>query len=386
MPTSTGAALLSFTRARCAYLPSAHNGRNVNEHTYRFFLHPEEAWDAMYKACERATSSIVVDHFIFADDASGARFIDLFQKKAREGVRVQMVLDALGSGPLVSPVTRAALAAAGVELVFFNTFIPQRFYKITSWFFRDHHKIVVVDSTTAFTGGVCFEERMRTWRDTCVEISGPVAADLEQAFYRMWMSARGTHIRKVVRPTLRPDRPFIVLTNQPLLRRHYLSSELVRALRSAEHSVHLTTPYLAPTYGVLAALRKAARRGVAVTLLVPNSSDHPTLDLGARSYFATLLSAGVRIYRYTGPFTHTKAVTVDGRWGTLGSMNLDVASLRLNYEANIVTSDPTFIAALDAHFAKDCETATEVALASWHTRGLHEKLLEFLVRSVRMFF
>ena len=120
-----------------------------------------------------------------------------------------------------------------------------------------------------------------------------------------------------------------------------------------------------------------------VSLLIPQTSDRYLVDLATQSFFTELLKAGVTIYRGGGPFNHTKAGTIDGQWGTLGSLNLDSVSLRYNFEANLVTSDRGFISELDAQFAEDCKTAELLRLSEWHKRSIFRKTLEVCVRPLR---
>lgn len=363
---------------------SARVFRIVPEHRYQFYLHAHEAWEAIYQACAAAEVSIVFEHFIFVDDESGRPFIDLFKAKARAGVKIRMILDALGSSQAWPGALVAELTAAGIEVEIFNTLIPGTVRYLRTWYFRDHRKIVVVDSRVAFTGGVCFQEHMRYWRDTCGRIEGPVVGEVEAAFDRMWRRAQKKRPRqRETYQRLAPGRPFVFLTHQPLPRRRFLYYEFLTRIRRAQRSIRLTTPYFVPNHKLARALGRAARRGVAVSLLIPAQSDQPLIDLAAQTYFTRLLRDGVKIYRGAGVFNHTKAGTVDDEWGTLGSLNLDFASLRYNFEANLLTTDPGFIAALDQQFAADCAEAQTVNFADWQKRSYYRQLLELLVRPLR---
>ena len=356
----------------------------MNTHNYRFFLYVHEAWDAIYQACLNAQTSIVFDHFILVDDKSGRPFINLFKEKVKAGITVKILLDAVGS-PQVFPFSLGTeLKEAGVEIEFFNTLIPGSLGHYTPWFFRDHRKVIVIDSTIGFTGGVCFQEHMREWRDTCVRIEGPVVSDMERSFYVMWARTRkerGERERRLKLDDI--TRPFVFLTNEPFVRRRFLYYELLERIKQAECSIYFTTPYFVPNRKLLRALRRAARRGVSISLLIPLSSDHRFIDLAARSYFDELLKAGVNIYFGGRPLNHTKAGTVDQKWGTLGSLNLDYVSLRYNFEANLVTSDEEFVSLLNAQFLNDCQKAQKVEASVWRKRSFAQKLLEFCITPVR---
>lgn len=355
----------------------------MDKHTYNFFSHTHIAWEAIYEACKEARTSILFEHYIFIDDQSGRPLIDLFKQKVKEGVRVKMLLDALGSTQIFPFSLEKELKEAGVEIVFFNTLIPYTFHYLNWWFFRDHRKIVVIDSKTAFTGGVCFQEHMRDWRDTCVRIEGPVVRDMERSFDIMWQRAKKVSRERERRTRLDDNTPFVFLTNEPFLRWRFLYHELLEQIKKAKRCIRLTTPYFAPNGKLLRALRRAARRGTEVSLLVPKNSDRSLVDLATQSYFAELLKVGIKIYRGGDPFNHTKAGTVDGEWGTLGSLNLDSASLRYNFEANLVTSDSVFVSALDEQFERDLESAELLEAAVWRNRSSYIKLLEICIHPIR---
>jgi len=218
----------------------------VDTHTYRFFSHVHAAWHAIYDACAQARTSIVFEHYIFIDDESGRPLIDLFKRKVKEGVSVKVLLDALGSTQVFPFPLEVELQAAGVEIEFFNSLIPGTFHYYNSWYFRDHRKIVVIDSTIAFTRGVCFQEHMKEWRDTCVRIEGPVVHDMERSFIIMWKRSKKLWRERERRTRLDEHTPFAFLTNQPFVRRRFLYYELLERVKKARRSIRFTTPYFVP--------------------------------------------------------------------------------------------------------------------------------------------
>lgn len=353
-------------------------------HTYSFFMLAKEMWDAVYEACLRAESSILFENFILRDDATGRRFIELFKVKARQGVAVTVLLDAVGSSQFLQTHLDRELGEEGIELVFFNSIIPGMLSHYTPWYFRNHRKLIVIDSKTAFTGGVCFQEHMADWRDTGVRIEGPVVRDMEMAFWGMWRYAKKegdlTHDRKY----FDADRRFLFLTNLPLRKKRSLTEELILRIRKAKRSIVLTSPYFAPTLGLMRALRAAARRGVEVELLLPLRSDNTLVDIASWSYFDALLRKGVKIWRHRSPMNHTKAGVIDGDWAMLGSLNLDHASLRYNFEGSLVTNDEAFAGAIREQFAADRTNAELLTLGAWRGRSWNDRVLEYLVRPLRL--
>jgi cardiolipin synthase len=210
---------------------------------------------------------------------------------------------------------------------------------------------------------------------------------MANAFERMW--ERGRKSRKLPPKTVSRDPEFIYSTNEPSPGHHHISHKVIRALSKARHYVYITMPYFVPTGRLLRAIKAAARRGVDVRLIMPEKSDHyPALDLGARSFFSTLLESGIRIFLYPnnhGSIIHSKTMIVDGTWGTIGSMNFDNASLLYNYEANIITNNTLLIEELAAHFVRDMSISKEVSLTEWKSRFFIEKIPEIAIKLVRKF-
>lgn len=350
-----------------------------NNHAFKFFLYAHEMWSDLFDACSKATTSILFEHFILVDDTYGRPLIDLLKQKSREGVKIRVLLDAVGSSHFFQAHLEKEFSDVGIEFIFFNTLIPWTKRYQATVFFRDHRKLIVIDSKVAFTGGVCFEAYMRDWRDTSVRIEGPIITDMEKAFEIMWRRAQLKTHKREKRAEVSFEKPYGFITNSPFPRKRYMYYELLKRLKQAKREVKLTTPYFVPNHRLLRALRFAARRGVAVSLLVPEKSDHPFVDLAASTYFETLLKAGVKIFLTKQPFNHTKAGMIDDEWGTIGSLNLDYVSLRYNFEANIVTVDRAFVSELRTHFLMDESKAKIVELQEWQKRSWHVRVREYLI-------
>lgn len=352
--------------------------------SWKFYLNSKDAWDAMLKAMKRARVSIDLEQFILYTDEIGNKFITLCEEKARQGVRVRILCDAAGSFGLYSSLVPGLLKEAGVHIAFFNTFIPGIGHGHTPWLFRDHRKMLVVDSEVAFTGGICLGEEMRTWRDTHVEVQGDVVAEMEYEFNRMWSYAHKRRFRSRTKKPA-PKGGVNYIPNIPLPRRRYLYYATIEAIRSAREYIYLTTPYFVPDARLARVIQLASLRGVDVRLLIPASSDHPIVDLAAQSHFSHLLKCGARIYWYKDNMLHAKTITIDGNWASVGSLNLDNVSLRYNFEGNLVSSEKRFAAELKEHFLADLDNSKELALRDWEKRGYVQKIKEFFVRLIRWF-
>lgn len=354
--------------------------------SWKFYTNNPDAWNGMLDACSKATTSIDLEIFIFTPDAIGQRFIDICARKAAEGVQVRFIWDAAGSFTFFASSAIEDLRKKGIELRFFKRFFPGVFsmHRYTSWYFRDHHRTMVIDGKVGFTGSTSIETRMETWRDTMVRIEGPVVKDMQAAFEQMWGRAVGKRVAK--RPEeFHEDYDFEYLSTTPFPRTRHLYRRILDAIRSAEKNIFITVPYFVPNHKLARVIRLAAHRGVDVRILLPAASDFPMVDLGARTFFHQYLKAGVSIYLYPGKMVHTKSIVIDGEWSTIGTMNLDHISLLYNYEANLVSHNKKFAEELTTHFREDIEHAHRVTLDEWNRRFFVEKIATFFVRFFRGF-
>lgn len=354
---------------------------------WQLYTDNEKAFEAMLSACEMATESIDLEQFIFFKDSAGERFIDICTKKAAQGVKVRFLWDAAGSFNFFGSSIAEELRKKGIELVFFKRLIPtfNRLHKFESYYFRNHRRSLVIDSKIAFTGSFCVSKETINWRDTTVRLEGDVVGEIIQKFQKMWR--RGTKNRapnNLFKETDRTEeKEFMYIGNTPLPGRRYLYRYILRKVRDAQASIQITTPYFVPNLNLAHALRKAARRGVDVKIILPEWTDHPVVDLAARTYFHSMLKSGVKIYLYKGEMLHAKTIVVDDAWSTIGTMNLDHVSLLYNYEANVVTSNLFFTKEVYEHFINDLNKCEEMTLDKWQNGYGLQKFLGFFVRFFR---
>ena len=355
------------------------------ETSWDLYTTNDGGWDAMLSACESAKESIDLEQFIFMTDDIGKRFIDICSKKANEGVKVRFLWDAAGSFSFFGSNIVEELKAKGIELVFFKTLFPSifKFHKYRSWYFRNHKRTLVIDNKIGFTGSICVSDKMRNWRDTVVKIDGPVVEEMQKEFERTWNRALGKKSEKIKRVKSREE--FRYVTNYPFPKRHLLYKEIIEAIRNAKKSIYITTPYFIPTRHLSKILRSASRRGVDIKVIVPQWSDHSEVDLCSRSFFMKMLKVGIKIYLYKGEMIHSKTITIDGTWSSVGTLNLDSVSLLYNFEANIISTNNLFTKELVEHFSMDLKDTEEVTIESWKNRYWFEKLSTSFMRLFRDF-
>jgi cardiolipin synthase A/B len=345
---------------------------------WKFYLTGKAAQAGMLKACLRANETIDVEQYIFEDDELGRRFAAVLMTKARAGLRVRVLCDTIGSNTLFVSSLSDEMRAAGVQLQFFNPIEAWWLHKSTQWFLRDHRKILIIDRTEAYTGGVGISKIMEDWRDTHVMVTGSVVHHFEIAFERMWdRTAQRKRLVRVPTPPVLTG-TMALFTNAPYRHQRFIYYQMLDALRRAENYVYLSTPYFVPDRKLFRALRRAVKRGVDVRLLLPRHADSPFVDLASRSYYWLALRNGVKLYRYTPSFMHAKTMVVDDEWATVGSSNLDNLSLLLNYEANLICIEKDFVKTLRKHFEADLKEAEQLTSDGWHSRPLGYKLLELL--------
>ncbi|MES3004750.1 MAG: phospholipase D-like domain-containing protein [Patescibacteria group bacterium] len=352
---------------------------------FEFYTDTVNSWTGMLSACREAKESIDIEQYIFLKDKIGEEFLDIFKEKARSGVRVRILADAVGSYSLNSSVILKELADSGIQVRFFNPISPWRIHTIFSWFFRNHKKVLVVDKKIGFTGGVGVGDHMKTWRDTAARLEGPVVEEMSQAFQEMWNLAEEKDIVIRIKEFRlnKIKRDFI--TNSPYFKKRFLYYTLMEALRGAKKSIYLTTPYLIPDRRLIRILRLAAVRGVDVKIIVPETIDVLLVATASHSSYSELLRNGVKIFKYRPSILHAKTAIVDNQWGTYGSFNLDSLSFVYNYEANVVTVDTNAVAELMEHFYTDLTHSREITYTEWKRRPFLRKFQEFFIRPVRGF-
>lgn len=331
-------------------------------------------FDSILAAVRQARQHIHLEYYIFEPDQTGLGLIAALCEKAREGVAVRLLVDALGSKRLARR-HYAPLEAAGGEVALFHpTRLGRRVRPVIN--FRSHRKIVVIDGRIGYTGGVNItdEEDKRiqsdAYHDVHVRLEGPVVNWLQTVFLEDWAYAldydRKTEPSdwEALLPEL-PDGDQVVqiMTSGPDSNMEAIHRAHVAAIHAAHQRVWLTTPYFVPTEAAMLALTNAALRGVDVCLLVPEKSDSRIVTAAARSYFDELIACRVKVYEYHASMLHSKTMLVDDMVGIIGTANFDNRSFRLNYEVCAVVYGESFAAKLEQQFYEDLQHARRVGYA-----------------------
>jgi cardiolipin synthase len=355
---------------------------------------------AMMAAARAATSSINLETYIFDQDAIGMEFADLLIEKQRQGVAVNIMVDAVGA--IATPAAFFdRMRAAGIHLLIFNPVNPAKAKGHWDLNNRNHRKLMVVDGRIAFTGGInisstyanssLFRRREKPqqvdgkkvgWRDTHVQIEGPAVAPLQWSFIDLWVQQAGGELPKAeyFPPlTAAGDKMIRVLAGNPQGDSDIYKS-LVVAISEAKKSIHITSAYFVPDQQIVDALVAAAKRGVDVRLVLPGVSDHSMIRYAGQAFYDQLLAAGVHIFELQVAVLHAKTAVIDGAWSTIGSANIDRRSFIHNYELNVVIIDPAFGTAMESAFSEDLRDSAEVTLDQWRQRPVVDRVKEWMSR------
>ena len=356
------------------------------------------SYSAMLSAIAAARDHINMETYILDDDDIGRQFAQALLAKQAQGVQVNLLRDSVGTFGTPAAFFQR-LSEAGVQVLEFNPVNPLTAREDWQWNQRDHRKLLIVDGRIAFLGGINISsvysggssskakrvdpDAALAWRDTDLQVQGPVVAELQKLFLAAWQSqhgpplqqrnyfpplqAMGTQVVRVIGSS--PEEPFSLIY-----------ATLLSAIGSAETSVRITNAYFAPDPQLLEALVAAAARGVEVTLILPAQTDSWLVFHAGRSYYAQLLKGGVRIFERRGVVLHSKTALVDGVWATVGSTNLDWRSFLHNHELNAVMLGTDFGQQVQTMFDRDLAASDAIELAAWQRRSPALRVQEWFGR------
>ena len=357
-----------------------------------------DTYRAMFVAIAAAIDHINMETYILEDDAVGRRFADALIAKQRAGVQVNLIYD--GVGTLGTPEEFfQRLRDSGIRTLQFNPVNPAT--ATAGWELnqRDHRKLLIVDGRTAFLGGINISsvysggssrraanarpDGEQPWRDTDLQIEGPVVAEFQKLFLATWLAQGGEPLApRNFYPALQVQGKEVVraIGSSPDDAFSLIYATLLSAIGSAETEVWLTNAYFIPDPQLLAALKAAAARGVDVRLVLPGRTDSALVFHAGRSYYEQMLQDGVSIFERRDALLHSKTAVIDGVWSTVGSTNFDWRSFLHNQEVNAVVLGTEFGDRMRAAFADDVAHSEQITLEQWRQRSLDLYLKEWFSR------
>ncbi len=347
----------------------------------------ENFYQAELVAMRQARHSINIEAYIFHQGKLTRQVLDVLAERARAGVRVNVVLDALGSLSTRKKYFKP-LKDAGGKVEWYHRL------RLHNWFItnnRTHREITIVDGSIAFVGGAGYADwwwfgtnSEPRWRDTMVRVEGDAVRDVQGTFVENWLEASGEVLDG---PDYFPeslaasgDATALVVASTPSSGGSTRARVLFQTLIAAAHkSIYITTPYFLPDRSMRDELVRAAKRGVTISIVVPGKhDDHALTRSSGRSAYGDLLKAGAHIYEYEPSMIHAKITVVDGVWSVVGSTNLDNRSFGINDEINLAVLNPQVAAQFTRDFEQDASRSRRVSLEEWERRSPFEHLLEWL--------
>ena len=353
---------------------------------------------AMLQAISGARDHINMESYTVEDDEVGRRFADALIERQRQGVQVNLIYDSVGS--LDTPAEFfQQLRDSGIQTLEFNPVNPMTAKAGWTLNQRDHRKLLIIDGRTVFLGGINISSvhsggsfgrhekpptvGMQPWRDTHLQIDGPVVAEFQKLFLDTWKRQKGDPlVASEFFPELQKQGQEVVraIGSSPDDEFSLIYVTLLSAINSAEVEVLLTNAYFVPDPQLLAALEAAVARGVDVRLVLPGSTDSALVFHAGRSYYTRLLKAGVKIFERREALMHSKTALIDGVWSTVGSTNLDWRSFLHNEEVNAVVLGREFGEQMRAAFEHDIEHSEQIELERWQRRRIDLRAKEAFSR------
>jgi cardiolipin synthase len=346
----------------------------------------DEIFGAMLQAVRDAKTSIEFLTYVYWHSDIANAFANILCERARAGVKVRLLVDAVG-GATMNSRTFWRLEQAGVKIAWFR---PLRWPHLLRANNRTHRKILLVDGHIGFTGGVGIADEwtgsaqdQRHWRETHCRIEGPACADLFAGFAENWHEATRETLAPPVAPSPAGSLAIQTIVSTAGRRPTRMERLMQAAIAAAEHKLWITTAYFVPSDEYIEALIAAAQRGADVRVLTNGPlTNHKVTRWAGQSSYARLLEGGVKIYEYQPTVLHSKVISIDDSWATLGSANLDNRSLIHNDELNISFIDQPVIASLDHQFSQDIQYSHSVQAGDWQQRGWLDR---FAVTSASVF-
>lgn len=350
----------------------------------------KEMFERLCSDIESAKYTVKICYYIVKDDFVGRRLIDLLTKKAQEGVRVRLLVDALGSRSIGRVRLREFRKAGGEYAFFFKPRIRHLYFRIN---YRNHRKLAVIDNEIGYIGGfniakeyLGYKRKFGYWRDTQLIIRGNALTTLNERFYMDWRYAAKEDIDLIdqsVRYAYKAesgDIPVQIVSCGPESEKEEIKMAFMKMITSARKNIYIQTPYLVPDDPMLESLRIAARSGVDVNIMIPCIPDHPFVYHTTLYNAGRLINEGAKVYIYENGFLHAKTLTVDGEVCTAGSCNFDIRSFRLNFESNAFIYDAAVTRDMNGRFTDDLKYCRQYTAEDRANISVKERALESVSR------
>lgn len=357
-----------------------------------FYYDGKEMFESLCDDIRNAKYSIKLEYYILKDDFVGKKFIALLTEKARSGVKVKLLLDALGSRRISASDLREFEEAGGEYALYFKPYLR---HLILNFNYRNHRKIAIIDNEIAYTGGfniakeyLGYKKKFGHWRDTHTRIKGNSLGPFNEIFYLDWNCATNNsldlnYIKDNLDYSIKDKSgniPIQVVSCGPESPKEEIKLSMMKMITGAKKKLFIQTPYLVPDEPMIESICMAARSGVDVRIMIPCMPDHIFVYRTTLYNAGKLIDEGVKVFIYDNGFLHAKTLSADGEVSTIGSCNFDIRSFRLNFETNAFIYDKETTGKLDNQFIKDLEYCHEYTKEDRNNISVWEKILESISR------
>ncbi|MAQ71393.1 MAG: hypothetical protein CL565_04280 [Alphaproteobacteria bacterium] len=340
-----------------------------------FYTLTSDFWDSLYKDCKKARTSIVFEQYILENDATGKMFLELLLEKAREGIKVTLILDKIGSRSVYNSPLIQDIRAKGGHVEFYNNITWFNLILPWTWLPRNHTKLFLIDEEVTYIGGACIAEKMGDWHDIVVRLTGQLAGLADETFIPTCKRSFTTKRKKGDQ-----IQGLQYAVSSPHLPSGSTFKDLLKEIKSAKERILLVTPYFLPPKRLKWALLKAKKRGVEIKIMITEESDAPIVQNVSLSYLPRLLQKGIRVFCYNAGICHAKYAVIDDNWAMLGSSNLDYLSLLHNKEGNLIIENKKIVKKLEEVFYQNLKNSRELEKAFWEDLPLKTKTSGYLGR------
>ena len=360
----------------------------TQDNEVKIFTDGKEKFDDLICSIEGAKDHIHMLYYIIKNDDISRKIINALTKKAKEGLEVRFLYDAIGGRTLPKNFFKEFKNAGGKVASFFPFRIPLINLRIN---YRNHRKLAIIDGKYGFIGGfnigdeyLGLNKKFGYWRDTHLKIKGSAVHMIQTRFLLDWgyASKEDVGYSEKYYPVINSQGTtgIQIVSSGPDSEEEQIKNGYIKMINSAKKSIYMQTPYFIPDESVLEALRIASLSGVDVRIMFPNKPDHVFVHWATYSYIGELLKSGVKAYVYEKGFIHAKTIVVDGKLSSVGTANIDVRSFKLNFEVNAFIYDTAISCKLKAIFEKDMLDCTELTNEMYENRSRKIKFKESISR------
>lgn len=336
-------------------------------------------YNALLNDIEKAHQFIFMEFYRFGSDAIGSRFRDALARKARQGVKVKLLLDSWGTEPrdaFFAPVTKAGGEVKFHEKIRFSPDFFTRSHR------RNHRKLVIIDDKISYIGSSNLTDYNIVWRELVLRLHGPVALTFKKIFNQMYELGPYLKIPAEMKNTL-VFRDLEIIRDTPSITFQPVKKRLIRLIKNARHNIVIETPYFLPSFLVRKALINAAKKGVEVNVVIPQTSDVGIVDLLRNRYLGPLHQEGIRFLLYTGANLHAKLLMTDNKTFAMGSPNFDYRSFRFQHEVMMVGTDNDIVKLLLNHVSGTVADTVPFDIDAWRNRGWFTRFREWMLIPLR---